>query len=103
MNDHEIESEIQAKGLVAPRITPADIKENIVATEYVTHVSQSGQIMRWAILTVRNGFAVVGAPSVAVSAENDDEEIGKKIALENSMNELWPLMGYALKQKLSGL
>ena len=29
MTDKTIEQEIQAKGLTAPRVTPADIEENI--------------------------------------------------------------------------
>lgn len=102
MTDQAIEQEIQAKGLTAPRVTPADIEANIVDTEIVKHVSKSGQIMRWAVLTTRNGFAVVGKPSCAVSKENDNAEIGEKVAIANSKEELWPLMGYALKQKLAG-
>jgi hypothetical protein len=30
MTDNQIEQEIQAKGLTAPRITPADVEANIV-------------------------------------------------------------------------
>lgn len=102
MNDQQIEQEIQAKGLTAPRVTPDDIEANITDVEYVRHVSKSGQVLRWAIITTRSGFAVVGKPSVAVSPENDNAEIGEMVALENSREELWPLMGYALKEKLSG-
>ena len=101
MNDQTIEQAIQAKGLTAPRVTPADITENIIHTEYVKHVSQGGQVLRWAVITTKNGCAVVGAPSVAVSPANDNEEIGQEIAFANSKNALWPLMGYALKEKLS--
>lgn len=36
MNDQAIEQEIQAKGLTAPRVTPADIEANIVAEYYFT-------------------------------------------------------------------
>ena len=36
MNDQTIEQEIQAKGLTAPRVTPADIEENIVGEFYFT-------------------------------------------------------------------
>ena len=53
------------------------------------------------MLTTRNGFAVVGKPSCAVSSANDNVEIGEKVALANSKEELWPLMGYALKNKLA--
>ncbi|WP_124300397.1 Gp49 family protein [Pseudomonas chlororaphis] len=100
MNDQAIEQEIQAKGLTAPRVTLADLEANIADTEVLKHVSRSGQVLRWAILTTRNGFAVVGKPSVAVSAENDNAEIGQNIAIDNAKDELWPLMGYALKQQL---
>jgi hypothetical protein len=95
-----IEREIRAKGLTAPRLAPADLDTNIVHTEFVKHVSLTGQVLRWAVLTTRNGFAVVGKPSVAVSPANDNAEIGEKVAVDNSRAELWPLMGYALKQAL---
>jgi len=36
MTDQAIEQEIQAKGLTAPRITPADIEANIVGEHYFT-------------------------------------------------------------------
>lgn len=85
----------------APRVTPEDLQANIVDTEILKHVTKSGQVLRWAILTTKNGFAVVGKPSCAVSSENDNQEMGQKIAIENSTEELWPLMGYALKDKLA--
>ncbi|HJV52780.1 MAG TPA: Gp49 family protein [Noviherbaspirillum sp.] len=103
MNDNQIEQEIQANGLTAPRVTPEDIEANIVDTEIVKHVSKSGQVLRWAVLTTRNGFAVVGKPSCAVSKENDNSEIGEKVAISNSKEELWPLMGYALRSELDAV
>lgn len=100
MDDQAIEKEIQDKGLTAPRVTPDDIKANIVDVEIVKHVSKSGQILRWAVLTTRNGYAVAGKPSCSASPENDDSEIGVAIAIANAEDELWPLMGYELKQRL---
>jgi hypothetical protein len=100
-DDSAIEAEIKAKGLTAPRVTPADLEANIVDVETVKHVSHSGQVLRWAVITTRCGYAVTGRPSVAVSPENDDAEIGVAVAIANAKQELWPLMGYALKQKLS--
>lgn len=97
--DETIEDEIRRKGLTAPRVTPKDIEANIVDVEIVKHVSVRGQVLRWAVITTQNGYAAVGRPSVAVSAENDDAEIGVAIAIANSKQELWPLMGYALKSK----
>lgn len=100
-NDQQIESAIQAAGLTAPRIKPEDLTANIVDTEFVTHVSKGGQVLRWAVLTTRSGYAVVGKPSVAVSPENDNEQIGRQVAYDNARNELWALMGYALKERLA--
>lgn len=100
MNEKDTEKLIQAKGPTAPRITPADLDANIVDVEIVKHVSKSGKVLRWAVITTRNECAVVGRPSVAVSSENDDQEIGEKVAIDNSRNELWPLMGYELHSKI---
>lgn len=99
-DDAGIEQLIQDLGATAPRITPEDLAANIVHVEYVKHVSHGGQVLRWAVITTKNGYAVVGNPSVSVSPENDRELIGESIAYENSKNQLWPLMGYALKEQL---
>lgn len=114
MNDNEIEQEIQAKGLTAPRITPADIEANILGCYYFTaqdgvrgadpHLAQYSarelDLLTFCVLVLRNGFTVTGE-SACASPENFDAEIGKKIARQNAINKVWPLMGYALKQKLS--
>lgn len=102
MTEQTIEQEIQAKGLTAPRITPSDIDSNIADVEIVKHVSKSGKVLRWAVITTQNGFAVVGKPSASVSVENDNEEVGAKVAIANSREEMWPLMGYELQSKLAG-
>nr|WP_258005617.1 Gp49 family protein [Castellaniella caeni] len=65
----------------APRITSADLEANIVHTEIVKHVTRSGQVLRWAVLTTCNGFAATGRPSAAVSSENDNAEIGERVAV----------------------
>lgn len=36
MTEQNIEQEIQAKGLTAPRVTPADIEANIFSEHYFT-------------------------------------------------------------------
>jgi hypothetical protein len=99
--DDKIETDIQAKGLTAPRVTLNELCANIAHTEIVTFTSASGQILRWAVLTTRNGFSVTGRPSCSASSANDNEEIGVEIAIENARSELWPLMGYALKERLA--
>ena len=114
MNDQAIEQEIQAKGLTAPRITPADIEANITSEYYFTakdgvdgnfdglpdpcHDSLS--LLTFCVLVLKNGFTVTGE-SACASPENFDAEIGRKIARENAVNKIWPLMGYELRTKLA--
>ena len=97
-----LEQKLMEEKLTAPRVTPADLDANIVHAEIVKHISHSGQVLRWAVLTTANGFAVTGRPSASVSADNDRAAIGEEVAISNARAELWPLMGYALREKLSG-
>jgi Phage protein (N4 Gp49/phage Sf6 gene 66) family len=109
--DQHIESEIQAKGLTAPRVTPADIEANIAQENYFTawdgaeRVSNhrpdpSLKLLTFCVLVLRNGFTVTGE-SACVSPENFDAEIGRKIARQNAVNKIWPLMGYELRSRLA--
>lgn len=98
MRDEEaIEAEIVAKGLNAPRLTPAMIDATIVGEDY--HVFP-GTTLTVCALKLRNGFIVTGE-SAAASPENFDEELGRKIARNNARNKLWPLEGYLLRERLS--
>ncbi len=110
MNDQTIEQEIQAKGLTAPRVTPADIEAAIVAEYGFTAgeaaypkgapYHESLDLLTFCVLVLRNGFTVTGE-SACASPENFDAVIGYKIARENAKQKIWPLMGYALKDRLS--
>lgn len=117
--DSAIEQEIQAKGKTAPRVTPADIEANIVSEHYFT--AEDGvlgcmpenatprshpcpdalSLLTFCVLVLRNGFTVTGE-SACASPENFDADIGRKIARQNAVQKIWPLMGYVLREKLSG-
>jgi hypothetical protein len=127
MSDKEIEQEIQAKGKTAPRVTPADIQANIASEHYFT--AEHGdfgaaafrgspedrlvdvgwpvvgpialKLLTFCVLVLRNGFTVTGE-SACASPENFDAEIGRRIARENAVAKVWPLMGYELRSKLAG-
>ena len=118
-DDKTIEQEIQAKGKTAPRVTPADIDGNIVSEHYFTaddgHMgewisSKKGprdsdapaalKLLTFCVLVLQNGFTVTGE-SACASPENFDAVIGRKIARANAVQKIWPLMGYALKERLS--
>lgn len=96
-SETEIESEIQAKGLNAPRLTPDKIDETIHSEQY--HVFP-GTTMTVCALTLRNGYIVTGE-SAAASPENFDQTIGRKIARDNARNKIWALEGYLLREHLS--
>lgn len=121
MNDQAIEQEIQAKGLTAPRIKPEDIEANIASEHYFTaadgafaaddgphsvvsdrrNIPDELGLLTFCVLILRNGFTVTGE-SACASPENFDAEVGRKIARQNAINKIWPLMGYELRSKLAG-
>ena len=115
MNDNQIEQEIQAKGLTAPRVTPADVEANIEIAYFFTGedaMQFAGQndspyaahpamkVLTFCVLVLRNGFTVTGE-SACASPENFDAELGRDIARKNAVQKIWPLMGYELRSKLS--
>ena len=78
------------------KITMQDIEDTIIDTEIVKHITKSGKILRWAVLTTNSGFAVTGRPSATINSKNDNVEIGEKVAIDNAKSEMWALMGYNL-------
>lgn len=84
----------------APRVTLEMLNKKLRHAEIVKHVTHTGQILRWAVLTMENGFAVTGRPSAAVCPENDNVAIGEEIAIDNAMNEAWTMEGYLLAERL---
>ena len=116
VTDASIERDIQDKGAnVAPRITPADLAANIASEFYFTATdgvlgasgmgtapagrAKSLDLLTFCVLVLQNGFIVTGE-SACASPENFNAEIGRKIARENAVAKVWPLMGYALKEQL---
>lgn len=94
--EQEIEAEIQAKRLDAPRITPDDLDGKIAGEMY--HVFP-GTTLTVCCLVLANGFTVTGQ-SAAASPENFDEEIGRKIARADAREKIWQLEGYLLRERL---
>lgn len=122
MND-QIQSEIQAKGLNAPRVTPADIKAEVVSAHYFTAADgalgaykaggdvHSGDapnaasvaalpLLTFCVLVLRNGFTVTGE-SACASPENYNAEIGQKVARQKAEEKIWPLLGFRLRDQLA--
>ena len=100
MFDQEDELKIQ-KFAKAPRVTLEAVSNAVKHVEYVKFETSEGQLLRWAVLTLENGFGVTGRPSAAVCVENDNSVIGEQTAFDNAFQEVWPLMGYELKTKMA--
>lgn len=96
MEPTEIENEIQAKGLTAPRLTPDSINAAIAGLQY--HIFP-GTTLTVCCVELVNGFTVTGE-SACASPENFNQELGQKIAFDNAKQKIWALEGYLLKQRL---
>ncbi len=106
----------------APRVSLADIEANIASEYYFTaghgvegamarselwaryddanHGADRLRLLTFCVLILRNGFTVTGE-SACVSPENFDAGVGRKIARQNAVAKMWPLMGYELQERLS--
>lgn len=96
---------------VAPRVALADIEGAIAETHYFRGSEAIGietplrkdhptQILSICILVMRNGFTIIGKAAPA-SPENFNVELGRKYAYEDAVRQLWPLMGFALRDRLA--
>lgn len=119
-------SEVTEQELVqrskAPRVTLQELNDNIVSEHYFTaYDGMMGAInagtydgrepgdmdhtalklLTICVLTLANGFTVHGV-SACASPENFLPDVGKRIAKENAVQQIWPLMGYELRSKLMG-
>lgn len=114
------DSEIPNNG---PRVTPEDIEAEVASEHYFTakhgvlgEVASDGVpatayeransapaalgLLTFCVLVLRNGFTVTGQ-SACASPENFDAEIGRRIARQDAVRQVWPLLGYALRDKLA--
>lgn len=108
-----------AANAVAPRVSLADIEAaiycryDINGADAVIRAKRSGlaadyppddrgrlDLLSICILVMRNGFSVIGK-SACASPENFNRELGKQLAYEDAVRQLWPLMGFALRDRLA--
>lgn len=80
------------------KVTRTSIEQKIAKVGYI----QVGQKLTLAIVTMKNGYEVVGE-SACVDPANFDAKLGEQYALENAIEKIWPLEGYLLQEKLATL
>lgn len=98
---------------VAPRVSLADIEaaisqrhdftadKAIAALGHPTSAAASDPLalLSICVLVLKNGFTVIGK-SAPASAENFNADLGRKFAYEDAIRQIWPLMGFALRDRL---
>ena len=105
------ESECAANA-VAPRVSLADI-EAAISQRYYTTADRAVEsvsptlpgnsplnLLTLCIVVMSNGFVVIGK-SAPASPENFNAELGKKLAYEDAVRQIWPLLGFHLRSKLA--
>jgi hypothetical protein len=102
-----------AEGRTAPRVKLDDILKKIAYTQFVNgtdilpkalplntaYAAQSLKVLTVCFVVMDNGFTIIGK-SAPASPENFDPELGKKLAHEDAVRQIWPLMGFALREHL---
>jgi hypothetical protein len=113
MNSLEATDQASAAVAKAPRVSLADIEaaiehklEFIAGDMLDADGVTSGDarialnVLSICLIIMRNGFTVIGK-SAPADPNNFNAELGKKFAYEDAVRQLWPLMGYALRESLS--
>ena len=92
ISNDELDAKLDASP--AARVTTASIAEKVAKTEFLNN-----GLLTICVLTMQNGFTVVGT-SACASPENYDQEIGEKVAYDKAVDQIWALEGYLLKERL---
>ena len=97
---------------VAPRVSLASMEAKVKAEYWFTAQEaiagmQGGamplcdelKVLTICVLVLENGWTLVGK-SAPASPANFNAELGHKFAREDAIRQLWPLEGYALRERL---
>jgi hypothetical protein len=98
-----------AANAVAPRVSLASMEAKIAARYDFTAdkavfgapIHDALKLLSICIIVMENGFSLIGK-SAPASPENFNAELGRKLAYEDAIRQLWPLEGYALRSQLAG-
>ena len=90
--------EAPAPATEAPQtVTLEQIEAKIVREDYIQELN--GGTLTICVLTLANGFDVVGTSGCADPARFD-AELGRKYAREDAIKKIWPLEGYLLRERM---
>jgi hypothetical protein len=104
-----LEREIQAKANKGPRVTPADVEAEISA-EYSFTLDKAlagcplfdgSDRVTIAVLVLKNGAKLVGVNYGAIDPAQHSPEMGAKEARAAAVEQIWPLLGFRLRDELA--
>lgn len=110
MNSLRATDDASAAVATAPRVALADIEAAISGRYDFTAgaalaamnmpADAACDLFSICILRMKNGFMVIGK-SAPASPENFNAELGRRFAYEDAIRQLWPLMGFSLRDQLA--
>lgn len=80
--------------------TGADVLNAIHWVDEKQPDAPSLSVLSICLLVMKNGFTVIGK-SAPASPENFNADLGQKLAYEDGIRQLWPLMGFSLRDRLA--
>ena len=80
------------------RVTLESMEAKVKNVEYIN--PEAASYMTIAVVALENGYVLIGK-SAPADPDNFNEELGKKFAREDAIRQMWPLEGYALREKLN--
>ena len=91
------DSEAAAVQKTPNRVTLEYMKSRVKDVEYIN--PKSIPALTIAIVLYDNGYSFVGK-SAPADAGNFDEALGRKFAYEDALRQIWPVEGFALRERL---
>lgn len=79
------------------RVSLEDISAKILEVDYVR--PSLDPTLTICLVKMQNGFIVIGK-SAPADPNNFDRDLGEKFAFEDAVRQIWPLEGYALRERL---
>lgn len=99
-DDHPMQDTRASVYDIASNVNVRSYASTCAGIDAAADTPQPLALLTFCVLVLKNGFTVTGE-SACASPENFDHDIGRRIASENAVNKMWPLMGYALKDRLA--
>lgn len=111
IEDTETASAASAKAQGGTRVSLQDIKDQIALVQYCTAdwlVTERGitlaqveqlKVMTICLVVMKNGWIVIGKTASA-DPKSYNAELGEKLAYEDCIRQLWPMLGYNLRTRL---